>query len=227
MSTEITRLAAGTRVARTAAPHIRGTVRGYVGRQLSVNVDDGGSHTGPAHHHTWRELTPVEAAAEAVQAAQYLADEQQAAKARLLGDAHTVATQQAAQQLAELSEGKRRSYAVCPVCGFTGGDHSDGCAAQQLAAEQAAAAALPAPDSLRAAAQQLAAGALALGERAVIGCTCGGSRAVGAVQVLTRYDLDGTGRLREPVLWGVVRVLEHVMATPSLSRHTIRVQVAR
>lgn len=88
MSTEISRLAVGTRVARAAAPHIRGTVAGYRGSSLAVSTDDGGSHTGPAHHRTWRELTEREALEEATAA-------HEAAKARLLGDATTVAAQQA------------------------------------------------------------------------------------------------------------------------------------
>lgn len=68
MSSEITRLAEGTRVARTAAPHIRGTVAGYHRQSMVVRVDDGGTHSGPAHHRTWREMTERELLEEATAA---------------------------------------------------------------------------------------------------------------------------------------------------------------
>ena len=82
MSTEITRLAEGTRVIRGNGT-TRGTVAGYHRSSLVVTVDGGGTDSSPAAHRAWRELTAEEQA-----------EEQQLAKERLLGDAATVAAQQ-------------------------------------------------------------------------------------------------------------------------------------
>lgn len=65
MSTEITRMAEGTRVVRRGGT-VRGTVAGYYRDRLTVTVDGGGSDTAPAHFGSWRELTADELAQEAL-----------------------------------------------------------------------------------------------------------------------------------------------------------------
>ena len=98
MSTEITRLAEGTRVIRGNGT-TRGTVAGYHRSSLVVTVDGGGTDSSPAAHRAWRELTAEEQA-----------EEQQAP----LAPAAPGSTQ-------------LRSFAVCPSCGFTDRKHSDSC----------------------------------------------------------------------------------------------------
>lgn len=62
MTTGITRLAAGTRVRDGHGAW--GTVLGYRKDSLSVAIDGGGTHSGPAHHRTWEPLTATELAME-------------------------------------------------------------------------------------------------------------------------------------------------------------------
>lgn len=48
------------------------------------------------------------------------------------------------------------------------------------------------------------------GRTVTLACVCGATQ-----QQVTEYSFDQRGRLLEAVLWGIVRVLEHVSSTPS------------
>lgn len=137
-------LAPGTRVARRIHPATRGTVTALRGGSVSVAVDGGGSDSAPAHFRSWRALTADELAEEAADTA---------ADGPLYGPGgccnpdcvvtaphgthagpHTTAAQRAAFDaalgLAPAYPGatdERRSFAVCPVCGFTNSMHAGSC----------------------------------------------------------------------------------------------------